>query len=366
MDFVDTTARLTDAPEDVVAPARRRASTHEPSHPSGGRVPAIVFEPLSPCLAIRHILVPMDGSALAECALPFAVALAHVFSARITLLRILTAPSGHVDAVEWEFARAEAHGHLAQLDRRLTKHGLTSSVAVLDGRSAERILHFSQEHHVDLIVLSSHGEGGLTGWVLSSTAQKVVARTHSSVLIVPAYAVEGAGTDAHHFGKILLPLDCSPRAECVLPFAAALARAHDAELILAHVVPEPELPRRMPPSSEDVALARQLTERNRHEGEHYLRGVSSDLSAQGIRVRTHAVVSTRRPHAILDLAEREGVDLIVACAHGATGSATDLYGSTAAHLMQRSNRPIVVLQDLAGAVRESTRAEEAARSHPGH
>jgi nucleotide-binding universal stress UspA family protein len=94
--------------------------------------------------------------------------------------------------------------------------------------------------------------------------------------------------------------------------------------------------------------------------------VSSDLAAQGIRVQTHTVVSARRPHTILELAERENVDLIVACAHGATGEASERYGSTAAHLIQWSNRPIVVLQDLAPAVREWTRAEEASQSHPGH
>ena len=127
-----------------------------------------------------------------------------------------------------------------------------------------------------------------------------------------------------------------------------------------------ELPRRLPPSSEDVALAHRLTDRNRDEGQSYLRNVANDLLAQGIRVRTHTVVSTRRPHAILELAEREDVDLIVACAHGATGKTADRYGSTAAHLIQWSNRPIVVLQDLPEAPREPTRAEEAARSHPGH
>jgi nucleotide-binding universal stress UspA family protein len=308
----------------------------------------------------------MDGSALAECALPFAAALGQVLSARITLLRILTPPRGRVDPVEWELVRAEAHGQLARFDQELAASGLTSTVAVLEGRSAEQIIHFAEAHHADLIVLSSHGEGGLTSWVLSSTAQKVVARAHGSILIVPAYAAERARAAEVRFGRILLPLDCSPRAECVLPFAAALAGAHDAELILAHVVPEPELPRRMPPSPEDLALARRLTERNRQESEEYLRNVANDLSAQGIRVRTHAVVSPRRPHTILELAERQDVDLIVACAHGATGNANDQYGSTAAHLIQRSNRPIVVLQDLTGAVREATRAEKAARSHPGH
>jgi nucleotide-binding universal stress UspA family protein len=359
-------ASLSDALSELAASLARPRVANEPIVTPVNAQPGSVSERQCPGLTIRQILVPMDGSALAECALPFAAALGHVLSARITLLRILTPPHGHVDPVEWELVRAEAHGQLARFDQQLTASGLTSSVAVLEGRSADQIIHFAQEHHADLIVLSSHGEGGLTGWVLSSTAQKVVARTHSSILIVPAYAAKGARTAALRFGRILLPLDCSPRAECILPFAAALARAHEAELILAHVVPEPELPRRLLPSSEDVALARRLTERNQLESESYLRNVSNDLSAQGIRVRTHAVVSARRPHTILELAEREDVDLIVACAHGATGNANDRYGSTAAHLIQWSNRPIVVLQDLAGAIRESTRAEEAARAHPGH
>ena len=355
-----------EAPVDVASSAARRDAAPDPPVRPDATVPAILFERPSRGLTIRHILVPLDGSALAACALPFAAALAQVFSARVTLLRVLTAPSGHVDPVAWELLRAEAHAHLADLEHRLAASGLASSVAVLEGRPAERILHFAHEHDVDLIVLSTHGEGGLTAWLLSSTAEKILARTHSSVLVVPAYAAEGADATERRFRRILLPLDCSPRAESVLPIAAALARAHDAELILAHVVPEPELPRRMPASSEDVALARQLTERNRQESEQYLRTVSGDLSAQRLRVRTHAAVSARRPHAILELAEREDVDLIVACAHGATGNVTDRYGSIAEHLLRRSNRPIIVLQDLADAVRDSTRAAEAAQSRAGH
>ena len=366
MAFEHTTSPLADALLHVARLAERtterRSQATRRSAFAGPAADAAGY----PSLTIRHILVPLDGSAVAECALPFAAAVGKVLSARITLLRVLTAPSGHVDPVEWELARSEAHSRLARSNQQLTAAGFTSDVAVREGRPAEQIIHFAHEHHVDLIVLSSHGEGGLTGWMLSSTAQKVVARTHSSILIVPAYAAEGPRPTELRFGKILVPLDCSPRAECILPFAVALARAHDAELVLAHVVPEPELPRRMPPSSEDVALARRLTERNRLESEHYLQNLSNNLSAQGIRVQTNAVVSTRRPHTILELADRDDVDLIIACAHGATGNANDRYGSTVAHLIQRSSRPIVVLQDLAGAVHESTRAQEAARSHPGH
>ena len=66
------------------------------------------------------------------------------------------------------------------------------------------------------------------------------------------------------------------------------------------------------------------------------------------------------------LAEEADVDLIVACVHGRTADASERYGGVSARLLAESSRPILVLQDLGLAARGPTRAEEAARSHPGH
>jgi nucleotide-binding universal stress UspA family protein len=79
-----------------------------------------------------------------------------------------------------------------------------------------------------------------------------------------------------------------------------------------------------------------------------------------------SVVSSRRAPAIRALAEGADVDLIVACAHGRTADASERYGSVSASLLAESSRPILVLQDLGVSAREPTRAEEAARSRPGH
>jgi len=243
--------------------------------------------------------------------------------------------------------------------------GRSERSANLATRAAEQILQYAKEHEVDLIVLSSHGEGGLSGWALSSTVQKVVARAHTSILIVPAHAHEGRIGELR-LDKILVPLDCSPRAECILPLATALAHAYKSQLILAHIVAEPELPRRMPPSPEDVALAAQLTERNRREAEHYLNELQHRLSAQGVEPEVRIVVSPRRARSIRALAERENADLVLISAHGKTGDASERYGSIAARLIQESGRPVGILQDMPAAMREATAAEEAARSHPGH
>jgi nucleotide-binding universal stress UspA family protein len=335
-------------------------------HPFGGE-----DQPGCGELTIRHVLVPLDGSPLAECALPWAIAVAQALGARMTILRVLERPifssatSHHHDAVDWEMRRAEAQSQLARIQRDLEARGLTAGVERLEGRPAEQIIEFARAQRVELVVLSSHGEGGLTGWALSSTALMVIARTHCSLLLVPAHRDAEPRVGELRLRRLLVPLDCSPRAECILPFATALARAHDAELILAHVVPEPELPRRLPPSAEDLAVASQLTERNRREGERYLGELRDRLAEQKLRVAVRLVVSSRRARGIRAIADEADVDLVMVAAHGRTGDARERYGGVAARLLEGNRRPTLVLQDLRGE-RELTPTEEAARSRPGH
>lgn len=321
-------------------------------------------------LRLRHVLVPLDCSALAECIVPYVVELGRVFAARVTLLRVLEphAPGTgqHVDTVEWEMIRAETHQHLSQLKHRLEANDIRTSVELLEGCAPERIIQYAKQHAVDLIALSSHGEGGLSGWSLSATIQKVVARTHTSLLVVPAYAYGELGSGAPRFAKILLPLDCSPRAECTLAAGTALAREHEGTLILAHVVPEPDLPRHWPLSDGDRALVAELTNRNREAAERYLTELHDHLAAQDVRSEIHIAVSHRHAWAVRTLAEREKVDLVLVAAHGSTGDPAERYGGVTWRLLQECSRPVMVVQDLAREVHELGVAEEAARGRPGH
>lgn len=320
---------------------------------------------------IRHVLVPLDGSKLAECVLPFAAAVADAWSARLSLLRVLepaasAAHGQHVDPVEWEILRAQAHRQLEGLQGQLVERGLRCELALLEGRPEEQILGFAAGHDVDLIVLSSHGEGGLSGWSLSSTALKVIARAQCSLFIVPAYEAEEQRIGTVRFGRILVPLDCSSRAECSISLAEALVKAHAAELVLLHVVPEPEMPRRMPPSREDLELADRITERNRIEGEKYQNALRGRLVSRGMAVASRTVESPHSARTIREVAERENVDLVVICAHGASGDRTERHGRVATRLMQQTTKPTIVFQDLVPVTTETTRAEEVAKEQSGH
>jgi nucleotide-binding universal stress UspA family protein len=316
-------------------------------------------------LTIRHVLVPLDGSSVAECTLAFASAIAQPFSARVTILRVLeSVDSQPIDAVEWEMARAEAYARLVQLADTLKGHGLTAAVEIVQGRPAEQIPHFAATHDADLIVLSTHGAGGLNQWSLGGTVQKVIATTHASVLIVPA---RWPASDSVRLQRMLVPLDCSPRAECILPAATELARAHGAQLILAHVVAEPEMPRRLPPSSEDLNLIERITQRNHGEARRYLLDIQQRLSASAGSIEVQIVVSPRRIQALRNLAREHQVDLIILSAHGSTGDAKEHYGAVASRFLQDGGEPVIILQDLAAAVARGWEATDTVwQERPAH
>lgn len=344
---------------------RERSEKIYPMQPQAAKAAEVAPHPP---LVVRHILAPFDGSAVAECTIPFIEALAQTFSARVTLLHVMeSSDADHtksIDSLEWEMARIEALSGLSRVQKKLGNRGDNSDVRidVVQGRAAEQIVHFASREGVDLIVLSTHGAGGLHDWNLSGTVQKVVTTTEASVLLVPAHRFADGKADVT-FNRMLVPLDCSPRAECILPAATELARMNGAELILAHVVIEPEMPRRLSTTSEDRDLCDKLVERNRDEAQHYLDEVRGRLLAGANRVDTRLVTSPRPAHALRELAHAEKADLVLLCAHGNTGDTRRRFGEVPADFLRECEQPVLIIQDLS-LPRAGSR--ELAAERPGH
>ncbi|MDY7076989.1 MAG: universal stress protein, partial [Chloroflexota bacterium] len=190
---------------------------------------------------LDHILVPLDGSSLAECVLPHSVALAQAFDAQVTLLRVLertrTADRTlSIDPLAWHIRKAEAGSYLDGVAAHLQEAGVRTEKAIVEGRAAERIVEFARDQNVNLIVLSSHGRSGLSGWNISGVVQKIILRACMPTMIVRAYQSVAGDLSGLRYRRLLVPLDCSQRAECVLPLATTLARFHESQLLLAHVV----------------------------------------------------------------------------------------------------------------------------------
>jgi nucleotide-binding universal stress UspA family protein len=320
--------------------------------------------------SIGHILVPLDGSPLAESILPVAAALSRAFAARMTLLHVLESPHGGraaprpVDPLDWEMAHAEIARYLELRRQQLNEQGLTPAVEIVQGRPAEQILQAARECGADLIALASHGASGANGWTRSATAERVVALADTSMLVLPTHRVYEP-TCGWRLERLFLPLDCSPRAEAAIPLAVALALREGAEIVVAHVVPALELPRRIVASRRDRAMAEELAAHNREEVAEYLAEVVERLRAQGVRARARPLTSGRLVPSLLRLADDEGADLTILAAHGRSGDPQERHGTVACRFLRESRRAVLVFQDMTVAVRESAGAARM-RDNPAH
>jgi nucleotide-binding universal stress UspA family protein len=180
----------------------------------------------------RNILVPLDGSEMAEAALPYAAAIAGPLNATIHLLQVVALPSGrsggawraaaafmaqvrlprseedverdnHPVYREAEMAseEAEAKRTLMPAAERLQEQGIAAEVAVSFGRPAGGILRYAQEKSIDLIVMCTHGEGGPDAYAYGPTADRVARRAVAPVMLVRPEEVSRVLPTAHDRGE---------------------------------------------------------------------------------------------------------------------------------------------------------------------
>ncbi len=203
----------------------------------------------------QHILVPLDGSPRAEQALPVAARIARASGGTLTLLRVVT----HLIEVDLHPVQlskrlelaleedvAKANDYLAHVTSSDELRGINLRTEALTGPPAQTILLFADMQHVDLVVMCSHGETGIKGWILGSVAQKVARHSPAPVLVLRegGRALASPHPDGGGFLRALIPLDGSARAKAAIAPAAQLVAALSAPgrgaLHLTRVVLLPE------------------------------------------------------------------------------------------------------------------------------
>jgi nucleotide-binding universal stress UspA family protein len=356
----------------------------------------------------NRILVPLDGSPLAERVLPHALEFARIFSSTIVLLQVLDPTSFHenpnpVDPISWQIRKAEADMYLQRIAARLQadleeseleekseiKKGNVEKPArveysIQEGKTAENIVNFAHTENIDLLIISSHGSGGLSRWNISSVTQKVINQIFLPVLIVRAYIQPETEDTRIHYHGILLPVDTSRRAECSLSAGIALARGGRSSLLelektnqasqeagsstqtklyLASVIKPPEFPTPEPYPIEIAQLNEQVMDICRQAVGHYLNEIKMRLS---VDYETYILENNSVSSAIQTFANQdEDIDLVVLCAHGYTGEITLPYGSVARNYIEHGTKPVLIIQDVARSHVQPTAAEIAAEKSGG-
>jgi nucleotide-binding universal stress UspA family protein len=312
----------------------------------------------------RRIIVPLDGSAFAAQALPYARTVAKAFSAEIELFQVLPpfidfvrdvsagAPA-EVDQLSnagrpgfayeqaqeryQSFQRA-ARRQLEEAAHGLRAEGLTVRVALWDGDPAEEIAREADRKEGSLIVMTTHGRSGLARLRLGSVTDKVTHLTSTPALVIRSPEGEALPSDGA-LERIILPLDGSPLAEQAIPHAVALAKALDVPVEVLQAVP----------SARPVAAGVQGMFESSQPGEAtppngYLEGAAERLRLHGVRRVEATLAEADAAKAIIDAAERLQGSVVVMSTHGRSGLARLRRGSVADNVVRSSGRPVLLVR----------------------
>jgi nucleotide-binding universal stress UspA family protein len=293
-----------------------------------------------------HILVPLDGSSLAEAALPAAAFLADRFAARVTLFHVVErhAPSEVHGQPHLTTAR-DAAAYLEDLSRRGFPRGVPVDCHVhenhADDVAGSIVAHAAELKH-DLVIMCSHGRGKALHLFLGSIAQKVIAMGSLPVLITHPDD-QGKAPD-FKCDNILVPLDGNPDHAQALPVSKKIARACAAALHLAIVIPsftslsgELKVSSRMLP-----ATASRMLEIVSQEAEESIQVDLAALHEQGFIASAH-VLRGDPAKTIVKAAANARVDLIVLATHGKTGMEAFWAGSVTHTICSRSKSPLLLI-----------------------
>lgn len=279
----------------------------------------------------KRILVPLDGSALADRIVTQVRRLLLGGDQEVVLLSVVAADP---DRTVVDRRRQDARDHLAGLRDGLVDQGALASVEVLVGDPAEQIVAYAQGIGAELIVMATHGRTGLSRFVRGSVAESVVRASTVPVLVANPRAVDTRGPEGElRLGKLLVPLDGSETAAQILPLVEAVARRYDSEVLLLRVDWRPPVVSDAPYATTVLRSADEITA--------LLEPVRAGLAAQGVRARSLAGYGPEAL-AILDAADREQVDLVVMSTHGRRGPSRWLFGSVAEQVLRHCTRPLLV------------------------
>jgi nucleotide-binding universal stress UspA family protein len=298
--------------------------------------------------SFRSILMPLDGSPFAEQAVPLASRIAQRSGSKLRLAFVHKTPAAPVDSaaaklftsIETVTRKAE-RAYLRGIQAKLREGGIRLSSAVtLTGDPGPALAQYAREMEIDLVVMATHGRGGIRRAWLGSVADHLIRHLEVPVLLVrPA---EGAAPQGRlGAGRILVPLDGSPLAEEALNAGAALARIWGTELTVLQVVP-PVLLSSDPALPVPTAYDEELTEMCRTQAQDYLNDVVEGIHAQGLRATGVAVVGWSAVDSILEVARPEQIALIVLATHGRGGLRRLALGSVADKLVRGADVPVLV------------------------
>lgn len=295
----------------------------------------------------HKIVVPLDGSVLAEQALVPAMELSKTLDAELVLLRsiqpvYMMAPvaAGEYEWIWPEYAREDSRREIRDYlggVKNLHCHDCPARTLALEGDPAGVIVDTVEAEHADLVVMSAHGENGMRRVVFGSVTERVLHSVACPVLVVRGH---------EPIQRILITLDGSPLAERAIEPALTISRALHAHVVLLRINEAlPVHPRELAELMEwEVEGAKRgISGELRQEAESYLRGVMDRYELSAADAQT-IVLDGHPVDRIQEFSRLYGIDLIAMSTHGRSGLKRWIYGSVTSKVMHACERSMLIIR----------------------
>jgi nucleotide-binding universal stress UspA family protein len=293
-----------------------------------------------------RMLVPLDGSKVAEQVLPYARFLAKSLGIPTELLGVVDpetlvafanpAQGRPLDTLVAETMSRSAI-YLETTARSFQGTQVKSSVA--KGKPEDEVIERAAADKNTLIVMATHGRSGLQRWLLGSVADKVLHGATNHLLLIRA-SDQGKTDGEAPLKTVIVPLDGSPLAEQALPVVVDLAKKMDLQVVLVRAYA-------LPPtiSAEDYGYySAELLDHLESEARDYLQGKINEIKQKGIATVTSVVNTGYGAEEIITLARNTPDNLIAMCTHGRSGIQRTVLGSVTDRVVRHSGDPVLIVQ----------------------
>lgn len=293
------------------------------------------------------ILIPLDGSRLAEHSLSYLRALKDLDEEQIELMSVADVDEDYRGLKEEDAKNREINvlrAYLADVQKKAKDvFGIEAGTRVVGGKPAEAILREADEFQPDLIVIATHGRSGLSRWRFGSVADKIIrGGSHNMLVIGPKAADKDHWVDdptPPSFKKILVPLDGSELGEAALAVAQSLATHFQSEVHLVRVTPIPTVDEGM--GGAGIASA-ELMDSMVEGAKAYLAGVADRTKAPG-GVQTEVLIGPAAA-GLEDYVDEHAIDVVVMTSHGRSGVVRAALGSVTDRLLGAGKAPVYVVR----------------------
>lgn len=294
----------------------------------------------------NRILVPLDGSPIAESVIPQLLRF-WATDAELILLNVIVPVPVDAYLSSIEIGRAAAKEYVEGIRERVELHGVKAKAIAREGLPADVILEAARDERATHIAMATHGRSGIGRFLMGSVAEAVMRESPVPVFALRPFwnyeVLAAARVEDLPVKNVLVPLDGSSLSLAVIPHAVEIARKFGARLVLLRAV----LPGAAAPHARAGAGQEEVAEKfsDVDQARRALEDIAAEIRALGVEVGT--VVDQDEPaKAILDTVRFHAIDLVAMTTHGRTGLTRLVVGSVAETVLRDAKVPLLVVRGI--------------------